>query len=1337
MADKTIRLKYVVETQVDDFLQQSRRIITLVEDQEKSLRKVITANKLVREQQEIAKRAYSELTEKIQRYQERLDEGGRKASSVFYNSQQALEKYNATIDETNRKLASIRNNLSLGAAPSNSTSPRTPQATFTRSAATGAIVPTAPSASQQAAKNAKELDTARKALGLVTAEQDRHTDALGRSERAYKSLAVRIVEAVSIYRVYNAAVNTVKDAILSIPDVGIKLEAVKSTLAATIGGETAVGSTLKALERESQRTGIEISTLRENFRLFSASALSAGESLDTTYRIFTNVNTAVTALHQSSDLTQHTFLAFAQILNKGKVQSEELVKQLGNLLPAAFNTMAKALGISSAELSRRMKQGLVTAHDSLDAFAREYALQFEKAFIVASQGLNAGIGRLKTSFTLLSEAVYAQTSGSLNDFTNLARKATDEVRFLVEGTSKYKDTLEIFGTIINGIAIVSISAFIAKIFRVSSVMAPMVGTIGLGTVALAKLKSAFSFLSIPTAIVTGIVLIEEKLRGIIFPAETLVEKLRKSKAEAEELAKKNKERESLSKPGQLTFDIENSAEITAQKKQIKDVFDEIRDARNALDDNKFNPFFSANDAQKARDTIRENSAFLKVQFADLEELRKAKRLELEADQIAADLKQKDFDGEENLGKQKEINFSNEVRRNSELLQQEEQKYKAKLKTLELEQKLFESRTKDKSATIPEADVIKATASFEQRRLALEEDYAKKRVSIIDASFKEISGLASKESRTLANALEVIKDIESSGKVDAVSNKAAIGLRQVLPSTLASPGLGLQGIKVPQNILDIEQSAKTKELTDKQKETLRQYAIDNVEILADFGVRYYKALVKRYEGDLTRAAAAYNAGFGNEDKGIRPPETRSYVSSFDSRLAKKGLSSENFTNIALDLETKKQSELDSIREAGLNRTLVLEQKRVDNANLLFERLKAENEAAIEYNELVGNTEEAERDKITAEFREREAAAIKMGSEFLLRRLPVIKQERLLQADISAIREKYNKTEEKYQNDLQNLANKSATGQLNFNNGLSQSIALQQKYISDQIVNIQNWEKLAALSNNVKDNQDAANARQQLKNQLAQGASVLNNPIGAFGEAKQAYETRKQQIDSAQVDEQGFATLQFQEDLANNSLTAYQDYYAALANIEDKSNQQRLAAQSAFHASTLESVANNIGGLVSLSQYLYGEQSKQARIAFAAQKAFLAAQAIMTGEAAVLDAFKSGSQVNIYLGYANAALAAIFVAGKVASILSQPLPSAHGGLTNVPAEQTYLLNKGERVLSPNQNKDFTDDLSRRRSERAQQKEQNIRIVNVMDESLVYSALGSDQGERIIMNIVNKNK
>lgn len=58
--------------------------------------------------------------------------------------------------------------------------------------------------------------------------------------------------------------------------------------------------------------------------------------------------------------------------------------------------------------------------------------------------------------------------------------------------------------------------------------------------------------------------------------------------------------------------------------------------------------------------------------------------------------------------------------------------------------------------------------------------------------------------------------------------------------------------------------------------------------------------------------------------------------------------------------------------------------------------------------------------------------------------------------------------------------------------------------------------------------------------------------------------------------------------------------------------------------------------------------------------------------------------------NAALAGISLATslvQVAHIASTSSGIAHGGLDYVPKEQTYLLDRGERVLSPKQNKDLT--------------------------------------------------
>ncbi len=59
----------------------------------------------------------------------------------------------------------------------------------------------------------------------------------------------------------------------------------------------------------------------------------------------------------------------------------------------------------------------------------------------------------------------------------------------------------------------------------------------------------------------------------------------------------------------------------------------------------------------------------------------------------------------------------------------------------------------------------------------------------------------------------------------------------------------------------------------------------------------------------------------------------------------------------------------------------------------------------------------------------------------------------------------------------------------------------------------------------------------------------------------------------------------------------------------------------------------------------------------------------------------------LSYVLAAAAVAQGLANAAMISKQKPPAAHGGLTSVPAEQTFLLQQGERVLSPLQNRDLT--------------------------------------------------
>ncbi|MGH9776037.1 MAG: lytic transglycosylase domain-containing protein [Candidatus Acidiferrales bacterium] len=119
-------------------------------------------------------------------------------------------------------------------------------------------------------------------------------------------------------------------------------------------------------------------------------------------------------------------------------------------------------------------------------------------------------------------------------------------------------------------------------------------------------------------------------------------------------------------------------------------------------------------------------------------------------------------------------------------------------------------------------------------------------ALLPDNLERIVQHAAEKNRLDPALVKAVIGVESGGNPGAVSRKGAMGLMQLVPSTAESLGVN--------NAFDPAQ---------------------NVEA----GTRYLKSLLERYNGDLTKSLAAYNAGEGAVERyGGVPnfPETRAYV-----------------------------------------------------------------------------------------------------------------------------------------------------------------------------------------------------------------------------------------------------------------------------------------------------------------------------------------------------------------------------------------------------------------------------------------------------------------------------
>lgn len=169
------------------------------------------------------------------------------------------------------------------------------------------------------------------------------------------------------------------------------------------------------------------------------------------------------------------------------------------------------------------------------------------------------------------------------------------------------------------------------------------------------------------------------------------------------------------------------------------------------------------------------------------------------------------------------------------------------------------------------------------------------------------------------------------------------------------------------------------------------------------------------------------------------------------------------------------------------------------------------------------------------------------------------------------------------------------------------------------------------------------------------------------------------------------------------SAHEDYVNSKASLDllyDKQTKDLARSQQ-------EEQINMWGGILSTAQNTFsqlaqsakdgaGEQSSVYKTMFGLQKAFSVASSIVAAWQAYVGAFADPSAMTLPQKFAGGAAVMAALMPAITTISSVSLQGmAHNGIDNIPSEGTWLLDGGERVLNPQQNKDLTSYLSNNKS------------------------------------------
>jgi len=482
-------------------------------------------------------------------------------------------------------------------------------------------------------------------------------------------------------------------------------------------------------------------------------------------------------------------------------------------------------------------------------------------------------------------------------------------------------------------------------------------------------------------------------------------------------------------------------------------------------------------------------------------------------------------------------------------------------------------------------------------------------------------------------------------------------------------------------------------------TAKRFQVDNaynMKQATEGAAKYLSYLYKHFNGDLAKTIAAYNTGEGNVDnnpmslilsdrwarnKKTGIGQTKEYTKNV---LAYMKSATTDTSKLVYDTVTKQAQDAQNLQEETLRKQSSIATKWATEREKI-ETDYLNNKAEVEKNYVAGSVNyikymaRVEEDYAKA----KNSGLLSISEKYFSEEQKIHDNHKkaLLAIDNAYIedgdiRQKYiDRQNEMYKEDLANF--RYTQEQKSSAQGLAAS------KLSD-VINLSANQALSAVED--------LRAKQSMRPDLYQKWKLEKDHKINKDIVDQMYGSRKGEIEAKNINtgDPVFDATQRNELLQE----AKQEHLNKMLLLEEEHSVNKKELDKQLMDSRIAMQEMTFRGMTSAAAMFFGENSRMHRIAFAMERGFAVQKALMNVKETYSNTFNAISAIPLvgpYMALPMAAAASAIQVAQAAGIGSMATPTvsgiAHGGLDYVPKESTYLLDKGERVLSPNQNSDLT--------------------------------------------------